>query len=250
MPEYKTESELAKSLKGLHLFHFVMSNCSQRVRLALEEKGLTWTSHHLDLSKNEHVTPEYQALNPKGVVPTLVHDGKVIVESNDILSYLEEQFPDPPLVPEDNSMAEVMADCMRLSGATQDAMKVITFDLLFRHFKTVSDDELEFLEKNRNNKDILQFTKDFKEDGDAWRERVTSANQIMSDTLTKLNSVLEKTPWLSGEEYGLADISWVVNAQRLIQIKYPFDNFPKLVDWCERAIARPAYKAAVENYRP
>ena len=55
------------AMKGLHLFHFVVSNCSQRVRFALEEKGLAWQSHHLNLPANEHVSEEYQSLNPKGV---------------------------------------------------------------------------------------------------------------------------------------------------------------------------------------
>lgn len=72
-------------MRGLHLFHFMLSNCSQRVRLGLEEKGLAWTSHHLNLAANEHVTSDYQRINPKGVVPTLVHDGQVVIESNDII---------------------------------------------------------------------------------------------------------------------------------------------------------------------
>ena len=55
-------------MQGLHLFHFTLSNCSQRVRLGLEEKGLVWTSHHLNLAANEHVTSDYQRINPKGVM--------------------------------------------------------------------------------------------------------------------------------------------------------------------------------------
>ena len=71
--------------KGLHLYHADRSNCAARVRLLLEEKDLPWVSHHIDLGKKENISEEYFGINPKGVVPALVHDGTVITESNDIL---------------------------------------------------------------------------------------------------------------------------------------------------------------------
>ncbi|MDE0819186.1 MAG: glutathione S-transferase N-terminal domain-containing protein, partial [Pirellulaceae bacterium] len=67
--------------KGLHLYHAHISNCSARVRLLLEEKKLPWESHHIILAKRQNITEEYFGINPKGVVPSLVHDGKVITES-------------------------------------------------------------------------------------------------------------------------------------------------------------------------
>jgi glutathione S-transferase len=85
MPLIKTVSEHAKRLRGVHLFHAGMSNCSQRIRIVLEEKGMAWESHLVDLDKHEHLTEQYQQINPNGVVPTLVHDGQVIIESNDII---------------------------------------------------------------------------------------------------------------------------------------------------------------------
>ncbi len=97
-----------KSLKGLHLYHFNMSNCSMRVRITLEEKGLNWESHHIDLFKKENHTPEYFGINPNGLVPTLVHDGVVIIESNDIIDYLDQTFAEPPLRPSDESELERM----------------------------------------------------------------------------------------------------------------------------------------------
>ncbi|MAF49517.1 MAG: hypothetical protein CMM10_14760 [Rhodospirillaceae bacterium] len=58
-----------------------------------------WESHHLLLAKGEHQTPEYFKLNPKGVVPTLLDDGKVIRESTIITEYLNETYPEPALMP-------------------------------------------------------------------------------------------------------------------------------------------------------
>ena len=85
-------NEAARSLKGLHLYHSARSNCSARVRLLLDEKHLDWTSHALDLLKKENISEDYFGINPKGLVPALVHDGASIIESNDILVYLEESW--------------------------------------------------------------------------------------------------------------------------------------------------------------
>ena len=103
----------ATELEGLHLYHADMSNCSMRVRMTLEEKDLLWTSHHLDLRKKEAVTPDYVGIHPKGLVPTLVHDGVVHIESNEIIEYLDETFPDPPLQPKSPKERDEMRDWLR-----------------------------------------------------------------------------------------------------------------------------------------
>ena len=73
-----------------------------QVRLCLEEKGIAWTGHRLDLMKFENLRPDYLAMNRNGVVPTIVHDGTVIVESSIINEYLDDEFPDTPLRPDDS----------------------------------------------------------------------------------------------------------------------------------------------------
>jgi glutathione S-transferase len=83
----------------LDLYHNNVSVCAQKVRIVLAEKGVPWRSHHLSLAKGEQLTPEFKAMNPRGVVPVLVHDGHTIVESSVICFYLDEVFPDPPLTP-------------------------------------------------------------------------------------------------------------------------------------------------------
>jgi GST-like protein len=100
-------------LEGLHLFHADISNCSMRVRMVLAEKELPWTSHHLDLRKKETVTPEYFGVHPKGLVPTLVHNGVVHIESNEIIEYLDETYSDPPLQPQSGKERDVMHEWLR-----------------------------------------------------------------------------------------------------------------------------------------
>ena len=67
----------------LKLYHGYLSVCAQKARLALAEKGLEWKSQIVNLQRGEQQTPDYLKLNPKGVIPTLIHDGQVIRESND-----------------------------------------------------------------------------------------------------------------------------------------------------------------------
>src|SRR4030095_17094365 len=82
----------------LELYHNINSVCAQKVRIALKEKGQDAQEHVLTLRGDQN-DPAYLKLNPNGVVPTLVHDGTPIVESSLILYYLDEIFPDPPLMP-------------------------------------------------------------------------------------------------------------------------------------------------------
>ncbi len=73
----------------LELYNHDMSVCAAKVRFAMAEKGLEYTSRMVNLLAREHKTPEYLALNPNGVVPTLVHNGHVVYESTIINEYLE-----------------------------------------------------------------------------------------------------------------------------------------------------------------
>jgi len=81
-----TMSGLGRGTTMLELYHAPQSTCSQKVRIALAEKNLDWTERRVNLAKNDQLRPEYLALNPNGVVPTLVHDGHVIVDSSRIVT--------------------------------------------------------------------------------------------------------------------------------------------------------------------
>ena len=85
--------------EAITLYDAPGSPCARRVRSVLLEKGLAWTSRVLDLTRMEQKHPAYLALNPNGVVPTLVHGDRVLYESNVITEYLDDVFPDPPLYP-------------------------------------------------------------------------------------------------------------------------------------------------------
>src|SRR5262252_10718055 len=75
------------------LYNAPQSTCSQRVRFVLNAKGLPFEEVKLDLLAGDQLKPDYLRLNPNGVVPTLVHDGAVVIDSSVIIEYLDEVFP-------------------------------------------------------------------------------------------------------------------------------------------------------------
>lgn len=83
----------------IKLHHAPLSSCSQKVRFVLEEKGLKWSSVNVDLHAGENLQAHFLALNPKGVVPVLEDGNDIIVESNNICLYLDEAYPQTPLMP-------------------------------------------------------------------------------------------------------------------------------------------------------
>src|SRR6478735_8945594 len=85
----------------LELYHHGTSACAAKVRLALAEKQLAWQGHVVDILAGQQFDPGFLRINPKAVVPVLVHDGVVIRESTVICEYLEEVFPEYPVYPRD-----------------------------------------------------------------------------------------------------------------------------------------------------
>ena len=84
----------------MKLYTYWRSQASFRVRIALRLKGLVAETIALDLLKGDQFDPTYRALNPEMVVPTLLDgDGPPLVQSLAILEYLEEKYPQPPLLP-------------------------------------------------------------------------------------------------------------------------------------------------------
>ena len=83
----------------LVLYHSGLTQASIKVRLTLKEKALRYESRFIRLLEQDHLLPEYLAINPDGQVPTLVHDGHVITETTVINEYLDDRFPEPPLRP-------------------------------------------------------------------------------------------------------------------------------------------------------
>ena len=80
------------------LYHSGLTTCSKQIRLCLREKGLDYKSNHIELWNYENLNKDYLQLNEVGVVPTLVYHGVLIRNSFVIAKYVEDVFPEPPLI--------------------------------------------------------------------------------------------------------------------------------------------------------
>jgi len=239
------------SFRGLHLYHAGRSNCSARVRLLLEEKQLSWTSHYVDIYKRANVTPEYFGINPKGLVPTLVHDGQVVVESNDILLYLEEAFPEPSFSPADEEERERMRSWLQRSGDIH-MPGIKTYAYARQHAKNVvkTPAEVELYRSLQKDPDLLAFHGKHDLPGQAFTsEDADSAAGLVREALGEMNTILTSADWIVGDAYSLADISWAPSITTLQGVGFPVDEFPEVMGWYKRITTRSAFIHAVQMWR-
>ena len=115
----------------LRLHHSRASTASTIIRLVLAEKRLAYDSHLLDLHRGDQHTPQYRAINPRGLVPALEHDGRVILESKVIAVYIDDTFSEPPLVPS-GTRADVQAWLDQIADRVHPATVTLTYALAFR----------------------------------------------------------------------------------------------------------------------
>jgi len=134
----------------LELYHNDMSTCAQKVRLALAEKRADWKSHHLDLRARDQQKPDYIKLNPSAVVPTLSHDGAIIVESTVINEYIDDALEGPALRPASASgRARMRLWTKQLDEGLHADTGVLSTSIAFRYQKIgKGGDEVEALIEN------------------------------------------------------------------------------------------------------
>ena len=232
----------------LVLHHAWRSSASRRVRLCLEEKGLSYESHPIDLAKMEHHTPEYLRINPNGVIPALMHDGRPLYESGTICEYLDEVFPEPPLRPEGAYERATMRNWIR--HADERIGNLIIFNWVHSLAKTASqwsDTELaERLKKIPS-----------KERQEAWlraarkpytEEERAEARAKLVEMLGRMEKTLRESAWLAGERYSIADIALVPFVKRIEEEIAPdavtSARHPRVAEWWNTIQARPAFARA------
>ena len=231
----------------LKLYHANHSTCSQKVRLCLAEKGLDWESELVNLATNEHLTPEYLALNPNGVVPTLIHDGAVITDSGVICEYLEEVFSDVPLLPSEPSERAIVRAWIRyLDEVPTAAVRVPSFNMAFLpRYDGLDDDAFQ-----KEQADIRPLRKHFYEKMGRKGfddNEVDNALEQLSATISRMEARLQDNPWLSGAELGLADFIAAPLMDRLDDLNLEElwqKSSPRVTDWFERLRSRPSFAKA------
>ena len=234
------------------LHHAWRSSASRRVRLCLEEKGLKYEGHVVDMAKLEHHSPEYLKINPLGVIPTLIHDGRPLHESGTICEYLDETYPDPPLRPGTPYERAEMRNWIRHIDALIGNLIVFNWRHHLQKVAAKWTDE-ELAEKMKNIPS--------KERQEAWlrvarkpytEEERDAARAKLVILLDKMEDALKPSDWLVGKAYSLADIAAAPFVKRIDEEIAPDEvtasKHPRVRDWWTRLQARPAYGRA--NFGP
>lgn len=235
----------------LKLYTAENSICTQKVFLTLIEKGLDWESEYIDLFKNEQYRPEYLRLNPKGVVPTLMHEGKPVVESTLICEYIDQAFPAPPLVPSgayDRSRMKIWSK--HIDEGVFEATREISFSAMFR------DKMRSMTEEQRSGR--------FNNIGDPGRRaRFLSTYQEGEDSIYVAQGIFafermfremdadlsSNGDWLVGD-FSLADINvipFVARLEYLSLLDIWIGRRPRVQTWWERAKTRPSFAKAIAD---
>ena len=232
----------------LELYHAWDSFCSIKVRLCLAEKGLSWRGHAFDLMKFENLRPDYLKLNLNGVVPTLIHDGDVIVESPIINEYLDDEFPAVPVRPQAASARARMRLWVRFEEEELFlAVRPASLNLMMKQvLGRYSEEELDKLLEHHPRGDRVAALKNlFKAPYDA--DAVANSRRRLARALRRMDSVLSAAPWLAGESYSLADIAAAPVVDRIERLGMAdlWDSLAGVRGWVARLTARPAYQNAL-----
>jgi glutathione S-transferase len=232
----------------LELYHAGLTTCSKKLRLCLKEKGLPYKSHLLRLDRFDHHKPDYLKLNPNGVVPTLVHDGKVVIESGVINEYLDEVFPEVPLKPADAlGRARMRVFCKMADEYALPAVRVPTWTRTkTAQLKAMGDEEFAAVLRDTPLIDHELKYQALKGAGFTEKE-VQEARGRMDYVCQRSESALAEGPYLAGAQYTLADIAILPYVQAF-QVSRPdiLKDYPRTRDWFGRMMARPAVKATYE----
>jgi glutathione S-transferase len=235
----------------LALYHNDMSLCAQKVRMCLAEKGLAWESRHLALRSGEHQQPWYLKLNRRAVVPTLVDGDRVIPESNVILEYLDEAYPEPALMPADPyARTTVRLWTKQLDEDVHDASAaVMSFGIAFRQQyldrgeagKTMLE-EIPNLFKRERRRDVI-------EKGTGSQHFVIAVRRMVL-LLDEMEEALASHAWLAGDQYTLADVAFAPYLARLehLNVAGLFDARAHVADWYRRCKSRPSFHEAIVKW--
>lgn len=231
----------------LTLYNAAHSTCSQKVRICLAEKALAFEDIKLDLGKaKDHLKPDYLKINPNGVVPTLVDDGAVIIDSSVICEYLDEKYPEIRLTPDDVVERAAMRAWMRfLEEVPTAAVRVPSFNMGF----LPRYEGLDRTQFEQQQSDIRPLRKHFYRrmgTGGFKKDDVENSLEQIRNTCRRMNDALATGPWLLGARYTLADVIVAPLIDRMADLGFSDvweDSFPRVTGWYERMQARPAFQA-------
>ncbi|MDT8399390.1 MAG: glutathione S-transferase family protein [Pseudomonadales bacterium] len=245
------------SNESLILYHHGSSACAAKVRFALAEKALDWESVYIDILAGEQFRADYLAVNPKGVVPTLKHRDRIIVESTLICEYLEDCFPSNALYPSDPYEKLLVRYWTKaVDEELHPACSALTYVVSHRH--TIL----------RNG--VGNFEDFLKTDGAGglaartlkwqWLQEGLSAPgaagkiRLYLSYLDRMEEALMHSDWLVGSHFSMADVALAPYVNRLMALAmegaWQHGRRPRVEAWFQRIQHRSGFQSAIRDWVP
>lgn len=244
----------------LELYHHGSSVCAAKVRYALNMKGVVPDEmHYLDILKGDQFDPAYLKINPKAVVPALVHNGQIINESTLICEYVDEVFPGSKLIPDDPyEKTQMRLWTKAVDEQLHPACGELTFVCCHRHIvMRLGKEALEEFLKATPDQSVTSKWKSRKQEivrlgFDA--SGIADTIRLYDSYLAKMDDSLGKHEWLAGDQFSLADVGLAPYVNRLDMLSmsglWANGRFPRVEAWFEKISSTVPFKTAFLEWCP
>ncbi len=227
------------------------SVCCHKVALTIAEKRIPCRVVNVSLERQEQRQPWYLAINPLGMVPAMVHKGRTIVQSSIMTEYLDDAFPEMPLMPQDpffrarrRHWARRIDDEMHVPHIAAISF-IVAFGDQFRQRMDTPEKLAAYFDNIRDVRYRETIRSWYQSDlrSDLLRESLQAYDAFIGE----MDAALSETLWLAGDEYSLADIDVIPYIWRLsnLQLGALWANRPNVTAWFDRIAARPAFREAI-----
>lgn len=240
----------------LELFHHGSSVCAAKVRFALAEKRLSWQGHYVDILAGEQFRPEFLRVNPRAMVPALVHNGNIVIESTVICEYAEEVFPEHPIFPRDPvQRAQARIWTKAVDEELHPACSAITYVVSHRHTILRSVQKFDDFLKSPSSESVEARKVKWQ-----WIEHGLAAPgaaekiRLYDRYLHKMEEALTDRDWLVGDSFSIADVALAPYVNRLdmmsMDAMWRDGRLPRVEDWFSRIRERPTFKPSFLDWIP
>lgn len=236
----------------LTLYKAGNSICTQKVLMTLAEKSLKYDTVDINAFKNEQYNPEYLKINPKGVVPSLIDDGRIVIESTLICEYLDDIKPEPRLVPTDpHARARMRLWSKAIDEGLFEATRELSFSAMFRdRLKGMTEEQRQTRFRNVGDPERRARYESCYADGAESPYVLFGIADFEKTFRTMEKDLAAGGPWLLGRDYSLADINLIPFVARLHFLNLLdlwIADRPHVQSWWALAQTRPSYKSEILN---
>ncbi|MFZ9440370.1 MAG: glutathione S-transferase family protein [Hylemonella sp.] len=235
------------------LYHNQNSPCAAKVRAVLAEKAIPWDSKIVNLVEKENLQPEYLKINPKGVVPSVIDDGKTILESTIIMEYLDTKYSPDSLKPEGayaqaqmRKWTKWVDETLHLNWAGLALTALIRPAWLKKRPAEIDELLAKVIDPNRRERQLRILKQGYES------QEFMNSMSTLDRTLGDMETALAQQSWLVGDKPTLADLAvlpYVITAEKF-GLDMMFAEYQGVAAWLERWRLRPAFEEARPSKLP